>query len=295
MKKIKKAVIPAAGMGTRFLPATKALPKEMLPIVNIPTIQHIVSEAIASGIEEILIIVSSSKNSIIDHFDTSYELEQRLLEKNKIELYQIVKKISDSINIHFIRQKQPNGLGDAIRFAKVFVGNEPFAVLLGDDFVYTSPNQKPALQQCINAYEKTNDCVVGVQRVQNEDVSKYGIIKPLTKPVKNKNIIKLKSIVEKPKQEDAPSNYAVLGRYILTPDIFNAIDSTVPDKSGEIQLTDAIQKLCKKKKVSACNFTGRRYDIGAKEGYVIATIDMALKDPDIASKIKSHIKKIKSL
>lgn len=293
MKKVKKAVIPAAGMGTRFLPATKALPKEMLPIVNVPTIQHIVQEAINSGIEEILIVVSSSKNSIIDHFDTSYELERRLLEKNKIELYKIVKQISTAVNVHFIRQKEPNGLGDAIRMAKVFVGDEPFAVLLGDDFVYTPKNSKPALQQCIDAYTKTNNSIVGVQKVARHDVSKYGIIKPINSAATKKNIIKVESLVEKPNVEDAPSNFAVLGRYVLTKDIFNALSTTKPDKSGEIQLTDAIQKLAKKKKVSACNFNGTRYDIGSKEGYVIATIDMALRDSDISSKIKNHIKKIK--
>ena len=293
MKKVKKAVIPAAGMGTRFLPATKALPKEMLPIVNVPTIQHIVQEAINSGIEEILIVVSSSKNSIIDHFDTSYELERRLLEKNKIELYKIVKQISTAVNVHFIRQTEPNGLGDAIRMAKVFVGDEPFAVLLGDDFVYTPKNSKPALQQCIDAYTKTNNSIVGVQKVARHDVSKYGIIKPVNPAATKKNIIKVESLVEKPNVEDAPSNFAVLGRYVLTKDIFNALSTTKPDKSGEIQLTDAIQKLAKKKKVSACNFNGTRYDIGSKEGYVIATIDMALRDSDISSKIKNHIKKIK--
>ena len=292
MKKVKKAVIPAAGMGTRFLPATKALPKEMLPIVNIPTIQHIVQEAINSGIEEILIVVSSSKNAIIDHFDTSYELERRLLEKDKIELYKIVKQISTAINVHFIRQKEPNGLGDAIKMAKVFVGDEPFAVLLGDDFVYTPKNAKPAIQQCIEAYAKTNNSIVGVQKVAWNDVSKYGIIKPINNSIK-KNIIKVESLVEKPSIEDAPSNFAVLGRYVLTKDIFNALSMTKPDKSGEVQLTDAIQKLAKKKRVSACNFVGKRYDIGSKEGYVIATIDMALKDESISSKIKNHIKKIK--
>ncbi len=294
MKKVKKAIIPAAGMGTRFLPATKALAKEMLPIVNIPTIQHIVDEAVRSGIKEILLIVSSSKNSIIDHFDTSYELEKRLLEKNKIDLYKMVKKISSSVNIHFIRQKEPNGLGDAIKHAKTFVGSEPFAVLLGDDFVYNKKNEVPALKQCINAYNKTNNCIVGVQKVSKNNVSKYGIIEPVSLPKKqSKSTIKLQSIVEKPSVEEAPSNYAVLGRYVLTKDIFKALDDTKADKSGEIQLTDAIQKLCKKHKVSACNFIGQRYDIGSKEGYVVATIDMALKDPDISSKIRDHIKKIK--
>lgn len=291
MKKIIKAVIPAAGMGTRFLPATKALPKEMLPIVNIPTIQHIVNEAVKSGIKEILLIVSSSKNSIIDHFDTSYELEKRLLEKNKINLYKMVKKISNSVNIHFIRQKEPNGLGDAISLASVFMGNEPFAVLLGDDFVYTKPNKKTALLQCIEAYEKTGKSIVGVQKVSKQNVHKYGIIEPEGK-ISN-SIIKVKSVVEKPKKEDAPSQYAVLGRYVLTKDIFQALQNTKADKSGEIQLTDAIQKLCLQHKVAAYNFSGKRYDIGSKQGYVEATIDMALKDPEISKEVMKYIKKIR--
>lgn len=290
MKKIRKAVIPAAGMGTRFLPATKALAKEMLPIVNIPTIQHIVDEAIKSGIEEILVVVSSSKNSIIDHFDTSYELEKRLLEKNKIDLYKMVKRISNSVNIHFIRQKQPNGLGDAISLASVFMGDEPFAVLLGDDFVYTKPKQKPALLQCIKAYQKTGKCIVGVQKVTKQNVHKYGIIEPKAKV--SGSLIQVKSIVEKPKLEDAPSDYAVLGRYVLTKDIFPALNKTKADKSGEVQLTDAIQKLCVEHKVAACNFSGKRYDIGSKQGYVEATIDMALKDPEISVAIRKHIKKL---
>lgn len=293
MKKIIKAVIPAAGMGTRFLPATKALPKEMLPIVNIPTIQYIVEEAVKSGIEEILIVVSSSKDSIIDHFDTSYELEQRLLDKNKISLYQIVKKISTFVNIHFIRQKQPLGLGDAIKCARVFMGDEPFAVLLGDDFVYTAGGQKPALKQCMEAAYKTNNAIVGVQKVAKQNIHKYGIVEPAASIIKKENIFKVKSVVEKPDAEVAPSNYAVLGRYILTKDIFKALDKVKPDKSGEVQLTDAIQLLCKRHKVSACNFGGTRYDIGSKEGYVEATIDMALRDPDLSSTIRNYIKKVR--
>ena len=287
--KVKKAIIPAAGFGTRFLPATKSCAKEMLPIVNIPTIQHIVEEAVNSGIEEILIIVSNSKNSIIDHFDRSRELEAYLLDRNKKEYYDLVHKISNLAKIYFIRQKEPKGLGDAIMCGRSFIQkNEPFAVLLGDDVIFNNPKKPLALKQCIDVYEKTKKNVLGVQEVERKNVSKYGIIKP---QIKN-GIINVKTIIEKPSEKKAPSNYAVLGRYILTPDIFRALEKTKMDKSKELQLTDAIEKLTKLNKVVACNFVGKRYDIGSKEGFVKATIDQALKDPEISLAIKNHISSI---
>lgn len=287
---IKKAIIPAAGIGTRLLPATKAIPKEMLPVINVPGIQLIVEEAIKSGIENILIIVNQSKNPIIDHFDYNYELENRLLKKNKTSLYKMIRKIGDLANIQFIRQKEPLGLGDAIKCGKIFCGNDPFAVLLGDDVVKTKKNEKTALQQCIDAYEANNSCVVGVQEVNKNDVGNYGIVVPKSKNDLVKKIFKLKDLVEKPNINNAPSNYAILGRYVLTPDIFPALEKTKPDKFGEIQITNALKLLIKEKKnICACKFNGKRYDLGNKLGIVSAIIDFALDDPEIKDSIKKII------
>lgn len=291
MTKIIKAVIPAAGMGTRLLPATKAIPKEMLPIVNIPTIQLIVEEAIKSGITEILIIVSNTKNSIIDHFDSNYELEDRLTKKNKIDALKEVKLPETPVSIFFVRQHEPEGLGHAIGCAKSFIGNEPFAVLLGDDVISTEKNEETALKQCMEAYYKTNCSIVGVQEVPDKSISKYGIIEPLDR--KNKtNPIQLKGMIEKPSLDEAPSNFAILGRYILTPDIFEAIKNTKRDKSGEIQITDAIKLLMQEKNVYACNFTGRRYDLGNKFGMVEATVENALKDKEISNQVQDMINRL---
>ncbi len=289
-KKVRKLIIPAGGMGTRFLPATKSLAKEMLPILNVPTIHYLVKEAIDSGIEQIIIIVSSQKNSIIDYFDRSFELETILKEKNKTELYKLVIRISNMTNIIFVRQKSPNGLGDAIKYAKQIVDNEPFAVILGDDLVFTSKKQIPAIKQCINAYNKHKCSILGVQKVAKDKTKLYGIIKPSNKKITTK-IFKIKDMVEKPDINKAPSNYAALGRYVLTPDVFDALNKCKPDKSGEIQLTDALKVIAKTSGLYACNFDGKRYDIGSANGYLQATLHKVLEDKDLTNTLKDFLKK----
>ena len=274
-RKIRKAVIPAAGLGTRFLPATKAQPKEMLPIVDKPTLQYIIEEAVASGIEEILIITGKNKKSIEDHFDKSVELELELEQKGKTELLEIVRNISKMINIYYIRQKEPKGLGDAIYCARSFIGDEPFAVMLGDDIV---DNDVPCLRQLMDAYEEYRTTILGVQKVEPENVNKYGIIE--AKYIEDR-VYKVKDMVEKPSIEEAPSNIAILGRYIITPEIFNILENQAPGKGGEIQLTDALQTLATKEAIYAYNFEGRRYDVGDKLGFLEATVDFALKRPEL--------------
>ena len=272
-KKIRKAIIPAAGLGTRFLPATKAQPKEMLPIVDKPAIQFIIEEAIASGIEEILIITGRNKRSIEDHFDRSLELELQLRSQGKYDLLKMVEEISE-VQIHFIRQKEAKGLGHAVLCARQFVGNEPFAVMLGDDIVDA---EVPCLEQLINVYNDFGGSVLGVQQVPDDQISRYGIVAPREiKP----NVWQALNLVEKPKT-DAPSNLAVLGRYVLMPEIFGLLENTAPGAGGEIQLTDAICALAKEQAVYAYNFQGRRYDIGDKEGFLEATVEQALKRPDL--------------
>lgn len=289
-KQIKKAVIPAAGLGTRFLPATKAMPKEMLPIVDIPTIQYIIQEAVDSGIEEIIIITNANKSAIENHFDKSYELEDRLKESNKLELLEMVQKISNMVNVHYVRQKEPKGLGHAILHAKAFVGDEPFAVLLGDDVVVNETN--PALKQLIDAYNQKHASIVGVQEVAEDDVSKYGVVSPANH--QHGRLQKLQGMVEKPKKEDAPSHLAVLGRYILTPEIFEVLENQEAGVGGEIQLTDAICRLMDMQTVYAYDFEGVRYDVGDKFGFVKATIDFALKTPGIKEDVLNYIKEINS-
>ncbi|WP_163103498.1 UTP--glucose-1-phosphate uridylyltransferase GalU [Peribacillus alkalitolerans] len=286
--RIKKAIIPAAGYGTRFLPATKAQPKEMLPIVDKPTIQYIVEEAVASGIEEIIIISGRGKRSIEDHFDKSYELEEELLRSNKIAILEEVQKISNMVNIFYVRQKEPKGLGHAILCAKSFIGNEPFAVLLGDDIVMS---ETPCLKQIINIYEKYQSSVVGVQEVTENEVSRYGIIKPKGNNVEP-NIIQVDSLVEKPKKENAPSKYAIMGRYVLLPEIFDILESLPVGHGNELQLTDAINEINKQQTVLGYNFEGIRYDIGDKLGFVKATIDIALQREDISVEVQSYLKNI---
>ena len=275
-KKVRKAVIPAAGLGTRFLPATKAQPKEMLPIVDKPTIQYIIEEAIASGIEEILIITGRNKKSIEDHFDRSVELEMELEKSGKEEMLKMVREISDMVNIHFIRQKEPRGLGHAILCAKTFVGNEPFAVLLGDDVVYN--DNKPCLKQLIDCYEEYKTSVLGVQTVEPQDVNKYGIVGGLH--IEDR-VYKVKGLVEKPPVEEAPSNVAILGRYIITPQIFKILEETKPGKGGEIQLTDALLNLISEEAMYAYDFEGTRYDVGDKLGFLKATVEYALRREDL--------------
>ncbi|WP_396335358.1 UTP--glucose-1-phosphate uridylyltransferase GalU [Clostridium sp.] len=282
---IKKAVIPAAGLGTRFLPATKAQPKEMLPIVDKPTIQYIIEECVQSGIEEILIITGRNKKCIEDHFDKSIELELELESNGKQEMLEMVRGISDMVNIHFIRQKEPKGLGHAIQCAKTFVGNEPFAVLLGDDIVYN--DEKPCLSQLINCYNEYKTSVLGVQEVSSENVSKYGIVGGIN--IEDR-IYKVKELVEKPSIDKAPSNIAILGRYIITPKIFEILEETKPGKGGEIQLTDALLKLLEEEAIYAYSFEGRRYDVGDKQGFLEANIEYALRSEDLREGFTEYLR-----
>jgi UTP--glucose-1-phosphate uridylyltransferase len=282
--KIRKAIIPAAGLGTRFLPATKAQPKEMLPIVDKPTIQYIVEEAVASGIEEIIIIIGRGKRSIEDHFDKSYELEDTLLRKSKHEMLNEVQKISNLVNIVYVRQKEPRGLGHAILCAKSVIGDEPFAVLLGDDIVMS---ETPCLKQLIDVFEYYNSSVVAVQHVLEKDVSKYGVIKPKGKI--ESDLFHIESLVEKPKIEEAPSRYAIMGRYVLSPEVFEILERIPVGQGDELQLTDAINELNKQKAVFAYNFQGSRYDIGDKIGFIKATIDFALTRDDIREEVLAYL------
>lgn len=282
MSKIKKAVIPAAGLGTRFLPATKAQPKEMLPIVDKPAIQYIIEEAIEAGIEEILIITGRNKRAIEDHFDRAVELEHTLKSQGKYDLLGLVEELNN-ITIHYVRQKEPRGLGHAILCARQFVGNEPFAVLLGDDIV-DSP--VPCLKQLIDVYDNYPGTVLGVQEVPVNKVSSYGIVKP--EKVKG-SLWKVTDMIEKPAIDEAPSRLAVLGRYVIEPEIFNILEQTLPGRGGEIQLTDGLRQLAGQKSVYAYQFEGRRYDVGDKQGYLEATIEFALKRPDLRDQFLKYL------
>ncbi|WEG13567.1 UTP--glucose-1-phosphate uridylyltransferase GalU [Pullulanibacillus sp. KACC 23026] len=284
---IRKAIIPAAGLGTRFLPATKALPKEMLPIVDTPTIQYIVEEAIASGIEDIIIISGRNKRTIEDHFDKSYELEETLQKKNKHDLLEQVQKVSQLATIHYVRQKEPKGLGDAILCAKSFIGNEPFAVLLGDDIV---KSETPCLKQLIDLFNRYHASVVGVQKVADYEVPKYGIIHP--KGNLEEDVINIEGFVEKPQPDEAPSNLAIIGRYILRPEIFEILKDIQPDSKGEVQLTDALIKMVKTQAIFAYQFHGERYDLGDKMGFIHATIDYALQRPDFRDSLLDYLKEV---
>ena len=286
--KVKKAIIPAAGLGTRFLPATKSQPKEMLPIVDKPTLQYIIEEAINSGIEEIFIITGRNKKSIEDHFDKSVELELELEQKGKKEMLEMVRDISNMVNIHYIRQKEPKGLGHAIYCAKSFIGNEPFAVLLGDDIV---DSETPCLKQLISAYDEYKTTILGVQEVAKEDTNKYGILD--VKHIEDR-VYKVKDMVEKPSVEEAPSNVAILGRYIITPAIFDILENQEPGKGGEIQLTDALKTLGNQEAIYAYNFEGRRYDVGDKFGFLEATIDFALKRDNLRDDLINYMRKVVS-
>ncbi|MBC6004087.1 MAG: UTP--glucose-1-phosphate uridylyltransferase GalU [Paeniclostridium sordellii] len=285
-KTVKKAIIPAAGLGTRFLPATKSQPKEMLPIVDKPTLQYIIEEAINSGIEEILIITGRNKKSIEDHFDKSVELELELEQKGKTEMLKMVQDISNMVNIHYIRQKEPKGLGHAIHCAKSFIGDEPFAVLLGDDIV---DSKTPCLKQLIDAYDEYKTSILGVQEVDRENTDKYGILD--CKYIEDR-VYKVKDMVEKPNVEEAPSNIAILGRYIITPAIFEILENQAPGKGGEIQLTDALKTLAQHEAIYAYNFEGRRYDVGDKLGFLEATIDFALKRDNLKDGLMDYMKNI---
>ena len=281
--KVRKAVIPAAGLGTRFLPATKSQPKEMLPIVDKPTIQYIIEEAAAAGIEDIIVVTGRNKRSIEDHFDRSIELEMELERTGKEQMLQMVKAIPEIANIHFIRQKQALGLGHAVLTASHFIGDEPFAVLLGDDVVIS---RKPVLQQMVEVFNEYRTSILGVQEVSEEVVHKYGIVD--CKHV-DEGIFKVKDLVEKPKREDAPSRIAILGRYILTPTIFSYLETQEPGAGGEIQLTDGLKRLARNEAMYAYIFKGHRYDVGTKMGFLQANIEFALRNPETSEDLKNYL------
>lgn len=274
MSKVKKAIIPAAGLGTRFLPATKAMPKEMLPIVDKPTIQYIIEEAIESGIEDIIIVTGKGKRAIEDHFDNAPELEQNLVEKEKFELLEKVRQ-SANVEIHYIRQKEPKGLGHAVWCARKFIGDEPFAVLLGDDIVQADT---PCLRQLMNQYDETLSSLIGVQAVPENETNRYGIVDPISNKGRRYQV---DTFVEKPALGTAPSNLAIMGRYIFTPEIFKFLEQQEVGAGGEIQLTDAIQKLNEIQRVFAYDFEGKRYDVGEKLGFIQTSLEFALQNEDL--------------
>ncbi|WP_318617962.1 UTP--glucose-1-phosphate uridylyltransferase GalU [Sporosarcina sp. YIM B06819] len=282
MKKVRKAIIPAAGLGTRFLPATKAMPKEMLPIVDKPTIQYIVEEAIASGIEDIIIVTGKGKRAIEDHFDNNFELEENLIEKEKFDILDKVRQ-SSNVDIHYIRQKEPKGLGHAVWCARKFIGDEPFAVLLGDDIVQS---EVPGLKQLIDQYEETHASVIGVQTVPDEETYRYGIVEPSMQTGRRYAV---ENFVEKPAKGTAPSNLAIMGRYVLTPEIFMCLEKQETGAGGEIQLTDAIQKLNQIQRVFAYDFEGKRYDVGEKLGFITTTIEFALQNEEIREQLMEYM------
>lgn len=283
MQKVRKAIIPAAGYGTRFLPATKAMPKEMIPIVDKPTIQFIVEEAIASGIEDILIITGKLKRPIEDHFDSNPELEENLRAKGKQELLELVEETT-GLNLYFARQAYPLGLGHAVLQAKAFVGNEPFVIMLGDDIMV---DEEPLTKQLIDSYEKTHASNIAVMKVPHEETSSYGIIDPEAEAAEG--LYNVRKFVEKPDPQDAPSDLAIIGRYLLTPEIFDILEHVEPGKGGEIQLTDAIDILNKTQRVFAKEFKGERYDVGDKFGFLKTTIQYGLKHPQVKDELRSYI------
>jgi len=282
--RIRKAILPAAGLGTRFLPATKAQPKEMLPIVDKPTIQYVVEEAAASGIEHIIIVTGRGKNAIEDHFDRSLELEMALERKGKHDELKEIQRISELTSFCYVRQKEPLGLGHAILVAKALVGNEPFAVLLGDDVIDADP---PCLRQMMSAFDQYRSPIIAVQQVPREETSSYGIIDP--KPIKD-SVFQILDLIEKPSPEIAPSDLAIIGRYILTPEIFEALEQTEPDEGGEIQLTNGLRMLLRTQPLYGLAFSGLRYDAGSKLGFLKATVQFALKRPDLAPGFRAYLK-----
>ncbi|RDW15719.1 UTP--glucose-1-phosphate uridylyltransferase GalU [Oceanobacillus chungangensis] len=285
MKTVKKAIIPAAGLGTRFLPATKAMPKEMLPVVDKPTIQYIVEEAIESGIEDIIIVTGKGKRAIEDHFDNNFELEQNLMEKGKFELLEKVRHTSE-VDIHYIRQKEPKGLGHAVWCARKFIGDEPFAVLLGDDIVQA---EVPGLRQLIEQFEGTGCSVVGVQQVADNETDRYGIVDPLSAEGRRYQV---RNFVEKPSQGTAPSNLAIMGRYVFTPEIFSFLDKQETGAGGEIQLTDAIQQLNQVQDVYAYDFAGKRYDVGEKLGFIRTNLEFALQNEEFGDEVRKMLNEL---
>jgi len=291
MKKLRKTVFPAAGLGTRFLPATKAQPKEMLPLVDKPIIQYGVEEAMASGCDQIIIVTGRGKNAIEDHFDVSYELEKMLEERGKNDLLTIVKQISEMVHVSYVRQKEAMGLGHAVLMAKDLVGDEPFAVLLADDVIDAAV---PCLKQMREIHEETGASVIATQVVDGEMISSYGVID--AKPVEGKwkgRLFEIKGMVEKPKREDAPSNLAIIGRYILTPRIFDCLEHTPLGKGGELQLTDGMRELLKHEKIYGFTFEGKRHDTGDKLGFLKATVEFALKRPDLGGPLREYLRGLK--
>lgn len=284
--KVRKAVIPAAGFGTRMLPASKSVPKEMLPIYDKPTLHHIVKEVVDSGITDILIIISKDKGSIEDYFDVNFELEYELNKKSS-EISREIHELSKMANIYTIRQKKKDGLGDAIKYAESFVGDEPFAILLGDDIIYNTSDELPCIKQMADIYEKEEAPVLGVQEVSWDDVDKYGIVNGVKT---SDRITEVESLVEKPSRSEATTNLAILGRYIVTPDIFPILHETKPGKNNEVQLTDALNKLAEKRKMIAYDFIGKRYDVGNKLGFVKATVDFALNDEKIKDELLEFLR-----
>jgi len=287
MSKVRRAVFPAAGLGTRFLPATKAQPKEMLPLVDKPIIQYAVEEAVASGIDNLVIITGRGKNAIEDHFDISYELEKILEERNKPELLSCVRAVSEMVHLAYIRQKAALGLGHAISIARDLMNEEPFAVLLGDDVIVS---EVPCVRQMMDVYDKYQTSVVALMEVSEEETSRYGIIKGLPMPGSGGRLFEVQDMIEKPAQGKAPSNLAIIGRYILTPAIFKALEETEKGSGGEIQLTDGLRRLLAKEKILAYKFEGKRHDAGDKLGFLQATVEFALKNEELGPAFRSYLK-----
>ena len=284
---VRKVVFPAAGLGTRFLPATKAQPKEMLPLVDKPIIQYGVEEAVQSGVDNIIIVTGRGKNAIEDHFDVNIELESFLQQRGKIELLEEIRKISNMINVAYVRQGEPLGLGHAVLVTEQLVGDEPFAVILADDVIDADP---PALKQMIDVFEKVGGPVLAVERVPEDQVSAYGIVDIDTSVDLGKGIYAVRDLVEKPSREEAPSNLAIIGRYLLTPDIFPALRETASDRTGEIQLTNGLRKLLKQRKIFACEIDGNRHDTGNKLGYLQACVYFALRRPDLNEAFRAYLR-----
>ena len=288
VKKVRKAVFPAAGLGTRFLPATKAMPKEMLPLIDKPIIQYGVEEAMLSGCDQIIMVTGRGKSAIEDHFDTSYELERMLEDRGKTDLLKIVRQISDMIHVAYVRQKEALGLGHAVLMAKELIGDEPFAVILPDDVIDASV---PCLKQMIDVYNETGCSVLATQVVEGPAISAYGVLDAKPVPGKhNGRLFEVRDLVEKPKFKDAPSNLAIIGRYILTPAIFDMLESVTPGSGGELQLTDALRALLKKEKIYGFTFEGKRHDAGDKLGFLKATVEFALKREDLGKDFREYLK-----
>ncbi|MGH9782846.1 MAG: UTP--glucose-1-phosphate uridylyltransferase GalU [Terriglobia bacterium] len=291
-RKVRKAVFPAAGLGTRFLPATKAQPKEMLPLVDKPIIQYAVEEALASGIETIIIVTGRGKSAIEDHFDVSYELEKILEERGRHDLLAIVRQVSDLIHVSYVRQKEALGLGHAILMAREMVGEEPFAVLLGDDLIHSAV---PCLRQMLDVYEHSPASVVAIQEVPREMISQYGVISgtPVAFNGRSDQLFQVSDLVEKPPADAAPSNLAIIGRYILEPEIFACLESTQPGAGGEIQLTDGLRALLRERPIYGWRFDGKRYDAGDKLGFLTATVEFALRSPDLGEAFRQYLKNLR--